>query len=123
MRNIAEIPELIQRPADEGKAVVMISSCLPEIMAPSDRILVSRQGISGRGVFRAGSDRGENHVRGGALGREIINAPIGLTARVHFVPDSQRIVASQRNYAMCHKRSLGFRGHCVARPRGLPPAK
>ena len=44
MRNIAEIPELIQRPADEGKAVVMISSCLPEIMAPSDRILVSRQG-------------------------------------------------------------------------------
>jgi hypothetical protein len=25
--------------------------------------------------------------------------------------------------ASCHKRSLGFRGHCIARPRGLPPAK
>jgi simple sugar transport system ATP-binding protein len=35
---------LIQRLADEGKAVVVISSYLPEIMALSDRILVSRQG-------------------------------------------------------------------------------
>ena len=41
---IVEIHELIQRLADEGKAVVMISSYLPEIMALSDRILVSRQG-------------------------------------------------------------------------------
>ena len=32
------------RPADDGKAVVVISSYLPEIMALSDRILVSRQG-------------------------------------------------------------------------------
>src|SRR5262249_21828582 len=41
---IVEIHELINRLADEGKAVVMISSYLPEIMALSDRILVSRQG-------------------------------------------------------------------------------
>jgi simple sugar transport system ATP-binding protein len=41
---IAEIHELIQRLADDGKAVVVISSYLPEIMALSDRILVSRQG-------------------------------------------------------------------------------
>ncbi|HLG46652.1 MAG TPA: sugar ABC transporter ATP-binding protein [Reyranella sp.] len=41
---IAEIHELIDRLADEGKAVVMISSYLPEIMAQSDRILVCRQG-------------------------------------------------------------------------------
>jgi hypothetical protein len=41
---IVEIPGLIQRPADEGKAVVVISSCLPEITALSDRILASRQG-------------------------------------------------------------------------------
>jgi simple sugar transport system ATP-binding protein len=41
---IAEIHELIDRLADEGKAVVMISSYLPEIMARSDRILVCRQG-------------------------------------------------------------------------------
>ena len=36
--------ELINRLADEGKAVVVISSYLPEILALSDRILVSRQG-------------------------------------------------------------------------------
>jgi simple sugar transport system ATP-binding protein len=41
---IVEIHELIQRLADEGKAVVVISSYLPEIMALPDRILVSRQG-------------------------------------------------------------------------------
>jgi simple sugar transport system ATP-binding protein len=41
---IVEIHELIQRLADEGKAVVVISSYLPEVMALSDRILVSRQG-------------------------------------------------------------------------------
>jgi ABC-type sugar transport system ATPase subunit len=41
---IAEIHELIDRLADQGKAVVMISSYLPEIMAQSDRILVCRQG-------------------------------------------------------------------------------
>ena len=41
---IAEIHALLNRLADEGKAVVMISSYLPEVLALSDRILVSRQG-------------------------------------------------------------------------------
>ncbi|KIZ40951.1 MULTISPECIES: sugar ABC transporter ATP-binding protein [Rhodopseudomonas] len=41
---IVEIHDLINRLADEGKAVVVISSYLPEVMALSDRILVSRQG-------------------------------------------------------------------------------
>lgn len=41
---IAEIHELINRLADDGKAVVVISSYLPEVLALSDRILVSRQG-------------------------------------------------------------------------------
>ena len=41
---IVEIHELINTLADEGKAVVVISSYLPEIMALSDRILVCRQG-------------------------------------------------------------------------------
>jgi simple sugar transport system ATP-binding protein len=41
---IVEIHELINRLADDGKAVVVISSYLPEILALSDRILVSRQG-------------------------------------------------------------------------------
>ncbi len=37
---IVEIHKLIDRLADEGKAVVVISSYLPEILALSDRILV-----------------------------------------------------------------------------------
>jgi simple sugar transport system ATP-binding protein len=39
---------------DEGYAVVVISSYLPEIMAPSDRILVARQGkiIEGMSIER-----------------------------------------------------------------------
>lgn len=41
---IVEIHELINKLADEGRAVVVISSYLPEIMALSDRILVCRQG-------------------------------------------------------------------------------
>jgi simple sugar transport system ATP-binding protein len=41
---IAEIHQLINRLADAGKAVVVVSSYLPEIMALSDRVLVARQG-------------------------------------------------------------------------------
>jgi simple sugar transport system ATP-binding protein len=41
---ITEIHQLINRLADQGKAVVVISSYLPEILALSDRILVARQG-------------------------------------------------------------------------------
>ena len=41
---IAEIHQFINRLADEGLAVVVISSYLPEIMNLSDRILVCRQG-------------------------------------------------------------------------------
>jgi simple sugar transport system ATP-binding protein len=41
---IMEIHELINALADQGKAVVVISSYLPEIMALSDRILVARSG-------------------------------------------------------------------------------
>ena len=45
--DVGTIPHIhaeIRRLADEGKAVVVISSYLPEIMALSDRILVCRQG-------------------------------------------------------------------------------
>jgi len=41
---IAEIHSLINRLADEGYAVVVISSYLPEVMLLSDRLLVSRNG-------------------------------------------------------------------------------
>jgi simple sugar transport system ATP-binding protein len=41
---IAEIHQLINRLADEGIAVMVISSYLPEVLQLSDRILVCRQG-------------------------------------------------------------------------------
>ena len=41
---VAEIHDLIRGLADQGLAVVVISSYLPEVMMLSDRILVSRQG-------------------------------------------------------------------------------
>jgi simple sugar transport system ATP-binding protein len=41
---IAEIHQLINDLADQGLAVVVISSYLPEILNLSDRILVMRQG-------------------------------------------------------------------------------
>jgi simple sugar transport system ATP-binding protein len=41
---IAEIHQLINRLADEGLAIVVISSYLPEILNISDRILVSQRG-------------------------------------------------------------------------------
>jgi simple sugar transport system ATP-binding protein len=41
---IVEIHQLIGRLADDGFAVIVISSYLPEVLSISDRILVSRQG-------------------------------------------------------------------------------
>lgn len=41
---ISEIHDQIRRLADEGKAVVVISSYLPEVLSLADRILVMRQG-------------------------------------------------------------------------------
>jgi len=45
--DVGTIPHIhaeIRRLADEGKAIVVISSYLPEILAVSDRILVARTG-------------------------------------------------------------------------------
>ena len=50
---ITEIHQLINRLADEGKAVVVISSYLPEIMARSDRILVAARARSSRSSRRS----------------------------------------------------------------------
>ena len=41
---IAEIQRYLNQLADEGKAVVVISSYMPEIMSLSDRLLVFRKG-------------------------------------------------------------------------------
>lgn len=42
--SIADIHAVIRRTAAEGKAVIVISSYLPEILTVSDRVLVARQG-------------------------------------------------------------------------------
>jgi ABC-type sugar transport system ATPase subunit len=41
----AEVYAIITRLASEGKAVILVSSELPEILSLSDRILVMRQGM------------------------------------------------------------------------------
>ena len=64
---IAEIHHLISTLADEGLAIIVISSYLPEILSLSDRILVSRQG---RIVEELPPDQATSeavHVRGGLL--------------------------------------------------------
>ena len=64
---ISEIHQLINRLADEGKAVVVISSYLPEVMSLSDRILVQRMGKVVEEFSARRRDRGEDHVRGHSL--------------------------------------------------------
>jgi ABC-type sugar transport system ATPase subunit len=51
-----EIYELINKLASEGKAVVVVSSELPEILGMSDRIAVMRQGRVSLVVDRAAAD-------------------------------------------------------------------
>ena len=43
--NKFEIYRLLNRLAKQGKAIVMISSELPEILGMSDRVLVMREGM------------------------------------------------------------------------------
>src|SRR3981189_204429 len=56
--------------------------------------------------------------------------PKGVNLVVLSVRRSLPIYLDKRTFSesvgtsrLCHKRSLGFRGHCVARPRSLPSAK
>jgi len=60
----AEIHRLVRHIADDGVAVVLISSELPEILALSDRVLVMRQGrlageLTGPGLSRTDRSRPE----------------------------------------------------------------
>ena len=54
----------------EQKAVIVISSYLPEILAISDRILVARGGRIVEEMARRRRDRGQDHVCGHSLTRE-----------------------------------------------------
>jgi D-xylose transport system ATP-binding protein len=48
-----EVYELVNRLTDEGKAVVLVSSELPELMGMSDRLLVLHEGMVGGAFTRA----------------------------------------------------------------------
>ena len=65
---IAEIHHLICALADDGLAVVVISSYLPEILSLSDRILGLETGPNRRGAFAGRGDLRSRHVRRGTLG-------------------------------------------------------
>ena len=79
---------MINRLADEGKAVVVISSYLPEIMALSDRILVARQGKVVEEILGDRSDRREDHVRGRSLveAASVSKPSLGIVRAPHRKP-------------------------------------
>ncbi len=52
----AEIYQLMRRLADQGKAIIMVSSDLTEILGMSDRIMVLREGRITRRLDRRGAD-------------------------------------------------------------------
>ena len=71
--DVSAIPQIhaaIRSLASEHKAVIVISSYLPEIMAISDRILVARGRPHRRGNGSVRRNRGENYVCGHSLTEE-----------------------------------------------------
>ena len=64
-----EVYELINRLAGEGKAVILVSSELPELMGMSDRIIQLAKGEMG-GEFRRG-EWTEEKLLGAAMGRQV----------------------------------------------------
>ena len=66
----AEIYRLIGELAARGKAVLMCSSYLPELLGVCDRIAVMHRGRLGPAREAAATDRGRDHARGhGGSGR------------------------------------------------------
>ena len=66
----AEIYELMNQLAEQGMAIIMISSELPEIINMSDRVIVMRSGEISAVLERGRSVSGENH---GICGEHLIN--------------------------------------------------
>jgi D-xylose transport system ATP-binding protein len=64
-----EVYELINRLTSEGKAVILVSSELPELMGMSDRIIQLAEGGIG-GEFRRG-EWTEEKLLGAAMGRQV----------------------------------------------------
>ncbi len=89
---IAEIHQLINRLADEGIAVMVISSYLPEVLQLSDRILVCRQGRIVEEFEGPQGRRGNHHVRRGALMARVLKT----TRPVIDVRTIEDVVAIER---------------------------
>ena len=62
-----EVHRLISALAQEGIAILMISSDLPEVLAMSDRILVMREGQQ-MGIFNR-DEADQERIMGAAMGR------------------------------------------------------
>ena len=65
----AEIYALIRELAAQGKAVIMTSSELPELLAVSDRIIVLCEGRLTAEIRRRSGHRGSHHARGDGVSR------------------------------------------------------
>ncbi len=62
-----EVYELINRLTDDGKAIVLVSSELPELIGMSDRILMLREGRIGGEFTRA--EATQERLLAAAMGR------------------------------------------------------
>ncbi len=76
-----EVYELINRLTAEGKAVILVSSELPELMGMSDRILMLAGGRIGGEFARA--DFAQEKLLAAALGRRAAGAPNDQGPRTH----------------------------------------
>jgi D-xylose transport system ATP-binding protein len=67
-----EVYELINRLTADGKAVVLVSSELPELMGMSDRIVMLHEGRVGGTFSRA--EATQERLLSAAMGRDVISA-------------------------------------------------
>ena len=63
----AEIYQLMRRLADQGVAILMISSDMEEILGNSDRVAVMHEGRISGVLDRAGVHSGSHHATGGGI--------------------------------------------------------
>ena len=112
-----EIYCIINDLADAGKAVIMISSEMPELLGICDRICVMNGGALRRRVRPGRGDAGENHARHRAQGRkpgrqtpgrkvarEVVGRGPSMSDKTVTLPDEQKhagfLKANLREYGM-----------------------
>ena len=115
----SEIYKLLQRLADQGKAIIMISSELPEILRMSHRIVVMCEGritgelLSARG--HAGTDHGAGHRSGDIVATER-RKPDGLAAQAPMpLRPIRRRLSMEATSARGPKTALAFPSRAMQR--------